>query len=288
MSGSSVSAAAHREQVATFGPDEGLVGILTLPRSPAATRIPVLILSAGVLHKVGPSRVGVELARFLADQGHPVLRFDLSGIGDSQAWPGGSLEETVVGDMVRAVDALLDAAGGERVAVVGFCSGADNAMHLARADRRVRSVTTFDPTVHPTRGFRIRRALGRISSLRSWLNLLTGRSLWLRFRRMVSTETRPPGFDRLLVPGPEELDELVGELRDSGVRILYVMSGAAEDYCNSPAQIRESLPNGFSEEHLRVEWRPDLDHILSAPGQRRAFCEIVGAWLGESHPREED
>ena len=79
-----------REEAVRFGPDERLFGILTEP-PPAAARPalpPILLLNAGCIHHVGPNRWYVSLARQLAQLGHRVLRFDLSGLGDSQTTPG--------------------------------------------------------------------------------------------------------------------------------------------------------------------------------------------------------
>ena len=66
-----------------FGPDEQLVGILTHPEAASSTA--VTILNAGVLHRIGPHRLHVLLARRLAELGFHALRLDLGGIGDSVA-----------------------------------------------------------------------------------------------------------------------------------------------------------------------------------------------------------
>ncbi|MDZ7781370.1 MAG: hypothetical protein U5R14_15765 [Gemmatimonadota bacterium] len=55
----------------TFGPEGILVGVLTEPDPDKA--IPNapghLILNSGILHRVGASRIYVQIARALADQG---------------------------------------------------------------------------------------------------------------------------------------------------------------------------------------------------------------------------
>ncbi|MEJ2540030.1 MAG: alpha/beta hydrolase, partial [Gemmatimonadota bacterium] len=140
--------------------------------------MPVILLGAGILHKVGPSRAVVELARRLAEAGHPALRFDLSGIGDSPRAPGEtSLMGTAVQDIQDAIGLMEERCGAtDGVALVGFCSGADNGLFVAGDDPRVSHVILFDPTVHRTRGYQRRRRLRRLLSPRSWWNVLSGRS----------------------------------------------------------------------------------------------------------------
>ena len=274
---------AYREEVVRFGQDDALTGILSIPvlEQTELSSQPVLILGAGIIHKVGPSRVSVEVARFLASQGHTVLRFDLSGIGDSHRPRIPALDDAVTADIHAAIGYLDKAAGkGGGLVLVGFCSGADNAFSVAGSAPRVSAVAMFDPTVHRTRGFHGRSLLARLTSMRSWINLLSGRGVWARIRtRSGSDDSRPPGYYGLLVKDPAETDRHAAQLVASGVHLLYCMSGAAHRYCNSPRQIEESLPTGYSEEFISVAWRPDLDHILSRPEQQVAFCQVLANWM---------
>jgi dienelactone hydrolase len=162
------------------------------------------------------------------------------------------------------------------VAVVGFCSGADNGLFVAARDPRVSRLVLFDPTVHRTRGFDRRRRARRLTSPRSWWNVLSGRSLALELKdRMAVDAERPPGFYGLLTQSPEETDRRVAQLVSRGVPILYVLSSGTHGYCNGPEQIEESLPTGFDPAHVRVVWAPDMDHILSTARQRRALADAV-------------
>ena len=77
--------ARYRELPVLLGRRKSLVGILTEPQQAAGARErpAVVILNAGIIHRVGPNRLHVQLARALAQAGVTVLRFDMSGIGDS-------------------------------------------------------------------------------------------------------------------------------------------------------------------------------------------------------------
>lgn len=268
------------ERTFRFGRHQTLAGILTRS-SGDIPRVPVLILGAGIIHKVGPSRISVELARKLAGAGHPVLRFDLSGIGDSPRSPGVSLEAIVKADIDDAITFLLEqiqGAGG--VCLVGFCSGADNGLHMAAVDDRILGVAMFDPTVHETRGFRRRQAIQRLTSLASWRNILSGRSLWPRLGLgRAGEDARPPSYYGLLVGNRSDTDRRAAAGVARGVRYLYCLSRGSHAYCNAPEQVRESLPQGFSEEHFTVKWLPHMDHILSREEHRTEFIGLVREWM---------
>src|SRR5690606_23743533 len=78
--------AVMRESAVLFGPTRSLVGVVTEPAAGSARpdAPAVLILNSGLVHRVGPKRLHVRLARRLAGLGFTCMRIDLSGIGDSR------------------------------------------------------------------------------------------------------------------------------------------------------------------------------------------------------------
>ena len=70
------------EEVTRFGSNGSLVGILSRPMRSNRNLPAILLLNAGLVHRVGPNRIYVRLARHFAALGFSVLRFDFSGIGD--------------------------------------------------------------------------------------------------------------------------------------------------------------------------------------------------------------
>jgi alpha-beta hydrolase superfamily lysophospholipase len=100
-----------------------LFGIVTEKR--AAPACPwVLLLTVASHHHVGPSRQWVELARRWAASGARVLRFDVSGVGDSGDFSGQMVyTRRSVSDVVEAAKAISPDAPGD-VILVGMCSGA--------------------------------------------------------------------------------------------------------------------------------------------------------------------
>lgn len=273
------------ERAHRFGRHESLVGIVSR-RPDGGDRVPVLILGAGIIHKVGPSRASVRVARALAEDGHTVLRFDLSGIGDSARAPDGTLESVVKDDIRDAISFLLEQSpewsGG--VCIVGFCSGADNALHMAAEDARIRDLVLFDPTIQRTSGFRRRRTLRRLRQ-GSWSHLMKKGRAWLgpRDQQGSGQEQRPPGYYGLLVGSPEERDRRAATAVARRVHFLFCLSRGVHGYCDSPHQVRESLPSGYSDEQMTIAWRPALDHVLSDIDQQEEFIELVRDWLDRRH-----
>ena len=139
--GSPVTAPAWHEEVLLFGDRNSQRGVWCRPTAPAPVvhEAAVIFINAGLVHHVGPNRLHVQLARALAAVGVPSLRMDLSGIGDSSVRADNlPIFELVRREPVEAMDALA-ALGCRRYALVGLCSGAYSAFHVACADERVDS-----------------------------------------------------------------------------------------------------------------------------------------------------
>src|SRR3546814_6044025 len=109
-------------------------GILT-PATARAAPVTLVLLNAGLTHRVGPFRGYVAIARYLATRGVDVFRFDLPRVGDG---PGAGVS---VGAMVAATLDTLEREAGARCFVIGgICSAADMAWHIAQDDPRIAGV----------------------------------------------------------------------------------------------------------------------------------------------------
>src|SRR5262245_2725973 len=111
-----------------------MVGLLSEPDPGVGhpARPAVILLNAGIVHRIGPARNMVEIARLLAQAGFLAMRFDLSGIGDSDTRRDGlSMEEHAVIDVGQAMDYLHRTKAVSRFVLMGLCSGADNGFRVA-------------------------------------------------------------------------------------------------------------------------------------------------------------
>jgi hypothetical protein len=126
------------ERIARIGPDERLLGIVTLPAAPRPGAPAMLLLNAGVVHRIGPHRLNVKLARGLAQHGITSIRIDLSGLGDSPAAGGTShFGEQALRDLQAAMAHLEQTQGIRRFVVFGLLLGRGQLLP-PRADRRAR------------------------------------------------------------------------------------------------------------------------------------------------------
>jgi pimeloyl-ACP methyl ester carboxylesterase len=143
-----ISTASFTEEPVTFGLGQKLAGILCRPGVAVSSDFVLLIGNAGSVPQPGYARFHVRLARMLAAAGIASLRFDFSGIGESEA---GVEEFTHVyntdrcPDFVAAID-LLDGFGYRCFGVAGLCSGAYHAWCASITDERIGTVILVNPS----------------------------------------------------------------------------------------------------------------------------------------------
>jgi pimeloyl-ACP methyl ester carboxylesterase len=116
-----------REQAVLFGEKKSLVGILTDPPDAHMDdwNVGAILLNSGIVHRVGPGRVYVKIARQLAALGLTTFRFDFSGIGDSKPRPDNlPFDKSSVDETQRAMAVLEKERGIRRFILIGVCSGA--------------------------------------------------------------------------------------------------------------------------------------------------------------------
>ncbi|MCB1207977.1 MAG: alpha/beta fold hydrolase [Verrucomicrobiales bacterium] len=112
-------------------------GVMTQPASQQAmAALPwIVILNSGSAHRIGPGRLHVTLARWLAELGYPCLRIDLSGLGDSvidqSEWENDGYAATAFRDIAIVCDYLQKLDPGRPIVLMGLCSGAYAAFQSA-------------------------------------------------------------------------------------------------------------------------------------------------------------
>lgn len=93
----------------------------------------IILTNSGSVHRVGPNRVYVQLARSLASEGYPVLRFDLSNLGDSVLGTpeneNNPYSEYAIHDIAIILELMKKEYGFNSFIISGICSGAHNAFH---------------------------------------------------------------------------------------------------------------------------------------------------------------
>src|ERR1700722_14447258 len=170
------------EQAVLFGGRSSLVGILTRAVSAASADCPaIVILNTGIVHRVGEHRMFATMSRALAAVGCEMLRFDFSEIDDSAHRDDGlAMAEASMSEIKEALDWLERDGKASRMILVGVCSGADHALLYGHTDPRIVGLVLMDPLIPPTLRYYLQYIAQRLRKLRSWFNVLSGRSRALR------------------------------------------------------------------------------------------------------------
>jgi len=281
------------EKAVAFGQDRGLVGVWTEPESGTEDeRTPAFILfNSGIVHHCGIWRLHVRVARALARKGVPSLRFDLSGIGDSNP-PGDSLSLEDLGrrDAAAAVHYVRDVQGRSRIIPVGLCSGARDSIEAALLHEEVVGIVTIDLIARiQTWQHHATHFGSRLFRLESWRNTLTGKNR--RLAAFIRNLVGRPADDRVSGNGGdatlgsrapysrEDLDEIISSLLRRGTEFLLLYSNGVEVNYNHRSQFAEALPHLAAEPSVDVEFFPKADHTFQDPEQQAALIDRIVGWV---------
>lgn len=266
---------------------ETLLGILHRPSDAlAAARCGVVIVVGGPQYRCGSHRQFIQLASALAEAGHPVLRFDVRGMGDSS----GAMRsfEQLGADIRAAIDQLLAQQPGlEQVVLCGLCDGASAALlYLHESpDPRVRGLLLINPWVRSTTSLARAQVKHyyrqRLLEPAFWRKLLAGRVAVQAFRDLLANLRAARGR------GPAAAAPLAFQERMARAwnafdgRILLALSGndlTAREFVEftradpawrgaleRPAVLRHDLPRA--------------DHTLSERKDQHALESITKRWL---------
>lgn len=154
---------------------DSVVGVLHSPQATART-VGVVVVVGGPQIRTGSHRQFVQLARAVAAQGYPVLRFDVRGMGDSSGRQ--RTFEEITPDISAAISELM-AAHPQLHGVVlwGLCDGASAALLYWHdtADARIQGLCLLNPWV------RSQSSLARTHVKHYYLRRIFQRSFWQKF-----------------------------------------------------------------------------------------------------------
>jgi pimeloyl-ACP methyl ester carboxylesterase len=280
------------ERAVLIGPRKSLVGVITQPEQPDKAAPAVILVNGGILPRWGRSRIYVTLARRLAGIGHRVLRFDLSGIGDSPSRSDGlPPTQAAVADLGEAVDWLVgpDAP----VILVGLCDGANLAAYQASIDRRVVGAVVLDPLIPRTFRFRLMHLRRRVKSPTTWRELAMGthpfwRILSGRIRRLAGGEQIGPVFNPNAPHVRSILTKMYQSIVDNEVELLAIFSGGMQHRHCYREQLLDAFPTVSFNERLALEFFPANDHHFEWPPHRVWLLDRLFNWITMAPFRELD
>jgi hypothetical protein len=285
----------------------GIVSALSGNRT-GIDRKAIVLLNAGAVHHIGPSRLYVDLARRWAQLGHIVLRFDIRGIGDSPALAGHA-ENVVypsgaVSDIATAVQYLRDAWGASELHAVGLCAGAYHAFKSAAASLPLKGIVLINPLVFYWRdGLSVEYPEHRIASdmqryqtnafrLASWIKLLRGEVHLGELAHVLARRLAALAFDPmralghiLRIPMHKDLGADLGRAADRGVDLQFVFAREEPGI--------ELLRNkgGYAARRLRKQGRLGVhvidgaDHTFTDRTSRGALLDFLASKLDRPEGR---
>ncbi len=276
------------EKTIHFGEGDGLVGTVCLPAQPSPFLAQVLF-NAGIVHRVGPHRLNVRLARALARRGIASIRFDLSGLGDSErSRSSRPFEEQAVADLRAAMDALGREAGARRFSLLGFCSGGRHGFDCAPVDERVAGLLLHDTYAYPT----LRSWLGRLRlrvrryGLASYAGTAIARRLGRLRDRLTGAAPRAHEADALpdSAPTREAFAARALALHARGVKLGVMFSGEGDNY-NYAGQFRDAFRGTALADCVSCDYLPEMDHTVMVRAMQDEFVRRLEAWTADLEAR---
>ncbi len=282
-----------KERAHLLGPRESILAIVHEPEPPPpAERPTILVLNAGIVHRIGPHRISVRLARALATAGFRVVRIDLSGIGDSAARPDGlGFEEAAVADIREVMDDLSARHRANAFVLFGICSGADNSFQTAHADPRVVGAALIDGVVYPTPGFYLRRYGRSAKRPSAWVGLAKRglRSVRARLKaKVVAPEPAvsapsTPTYVREFPPKKVFEKNLQG-LVDRGVKMHWIFTSGVAFYQNYERQFLDCFRSIDFKDRLTYTYFPESNHTFTELREQRRLAQVMTEWAVKSFP----
>jgi exosortase A-associated hydrolase 1 len=203
-----------------------LYGILSLPEQIKSRG--VLIVVGGPQYRAGSHRQFTLLARYLAANGVPAMRFDYRGMGDSE---GDTRTFEDVGDDIRhAIDRFhAEAPALREVVIWGLCDAASAALFYAHRDPRVCGLVLLNPWVRTEEG------AARAYLKHYYLSRLFDRGLW---RKIIGGR-----FD--YGAAARSVFKLAGAALLGKTKSASIEEGAAGDSQGSTLPLPDRMLDGF-------------------------------------------
>jgi len=278
-----------KEQAYSFGDKKGLCGVITDPSEKNADLPGLIILNSGLIPHIGPNRLSVQLARQMSESGYTALRFDFSGIGDSQLRSDFiPFEQSAPLETRQAMDFLQKARGISRFVVTGICSGADTSFFTALEDERIVGIIPIDFYGVGSVGYQLSNYRKRLLQPRSWMNLATGKSdIWNLVSKLPEKlsrkEQKPADTTSSEIEGAfPSTDKIVEHFhtlfaREFAVLLLY--SAGSPSYYNYTTIFRSALRDYASKGVLRITYLKDSDHGFTLRYNQELYLQNTNSWL---------
>jgi pimeloyl-ACP methyl ester carboxylesterase len=300
-----------KEQAILFGKTRSLVGILTEPAVNKLPQLPaVILLNAGLIHRIGPNRLYVKIARRLAQLGFTVLRFDLSGIGDSKAREDHlPYLQSMVEEIHEAMDYLTRVKGCQRFLLSGHCAGAGMSFKMAAEDERVIAAilinsmgqgdawSAYDRNRKLAKFYTNYYGKSALSDSQRWLRFVKGQvdyrsigrnlfqnilwnrvsSLIFRIKLAFKKEEKPQ-----LPPGEMDPAKSLNLMAERGVKLLFIYNEGSSGLEYARMLLRPEFDRLLAANKIQLAIIPETDHLFTLLTSQDHLLKLIQEWLQEA------
>jgi hypothetical protein len=290
-----------KEEIIIFGNNDSLAGVITYTGENQSEKdFGVIFLNAGLIHKIGPNRLYVKIARILAGKGINCFRFDYSGLGDSAiSNEKKNQDEIKNGEIDQAINKLTEKISIKKFILIGICSGAEDAFKASLNDPRVVGLLLIDGTYYDkmllndlyataAKKTAMRYYKKNIFSVKRWLKIISGKSnifsrnnifilQGLINRGKKKTNSEKPGVfvttDEKV--GIEEWEKLFK--RNVKIYLIFCEGGTYIDLfkLTISGQLEAINRNG----QLKIELIKDVDHTFTPVWSQELLTEKISNWI---------
>ena len=253
----------------------------------------MILLNAGIIHRVGPGCLYVKLARRLARLGFVVLRFDFSGVGDSPSRTDNlPFARSAPQEAQEAMDYLRDTRGAQSFVLGGLCTGAVVSFQTALADPRVAGLLLLNTqglipeseehvqthiAKRASRHYYLRRALYNPGS---WRRFFSGGA---DFKHILTTIGLTSGALRARTAGAspeiEKIMTSLDSLADRGTELFFVFSEGDPGVDELQVIVGKRMTELRGRKNVRYSIVEKTDHMLTLLTKQEAFLDEATDWL---------
>lgn len=258
-----------------------LLGILHKPEN--ANKTAVLIIVGGPQYRVGSHRQFVQLSRSLAKQNIISLRFDYTGMGDSQGEKNSF--ENISDDIRVACDRLCEEQQVENIVLWGLCDAASAAMIFAPTDERVVGQILLNPWL------RSDAAMGKSMLKYYYLQRLLSKEFWKKLLsgkvNVASSVSDAKGFVEDTMTEDDNATESYQSRMQDGIgrytgRICLILSGVdltAKEF--EQQTLGNKAWKVFNSSRTQIHRLEKADHTFSSTEFKRQVEAVSAKFIAD-------
>ena len=265
------------EAISIYGEQKNLQGIASIPDEYRCRDVAVILLNAGMVRKVGPFNMNVDIARKLAYDGYFAFRFDMAGLGDSTKIKTGKTHlQDAIDNMTATMSHIEAQYKIHKFIFMGLCTGADHSHIISVQDERVVGNIWLDGYGFPTPKFWVNRIM---PVLLDPVRLIKG--IIRRLKPSPPAKISASSVDTYVWKLPER-DDYIRDMEQTfqrDVKSLYLFSGGVNVYYNYKDQFKDGFERHDFWKNIEVEHYPEFSHTYLLIDDRQVMIKRVGDWL---------